>query len=86
MENNKIHNLQIEYGAGLLASCILDVVAFNDREVKMALVSGQSLTVYGEKLKITAFNKQSGELRLSGAVSCVKYSASASAQIKRLFK
>ena len=86
MENNKLHNLQIEYGSGFSASCVLEVNAFNEKEVKILLNSGQRLIVYGEKLKITCFNKQSGELKLSGLVLCVKYSPSVSSQIKKIFK
>jgi hypothetical protein len=86
MENNKNHSLQIDYGQGLMATAVLEVTSFNEREIKLSLASGQRLAVNGEKLKIVGFNRQCGELKLSGVIIGVRYFNSASSQFKKIFK
>ena len=86
MENNKNHNLQLEYGQGLLATAVQDVLSFNEKEVKISLCSGKKLVAIGEKLKISGFNKQSGELKITGEVSLIKYLSSPTSQLRKLFK
>ena len=86
MENNKNHSLQIEYGQGLTATAVLEVTSFNEREIKLSLSSGQRLAVNGEKIKIVGFNRQSGELKLSGVIIGVRYFSGASGQLKKIFK
>ena len=85
MEQNKKHCMQIEYGQGFFAMAISEVVAFNEREIRLRLTSGEKAYVYGNNLKINAFNKQLGELRVVGEVSAVKYLNSAKQKIKKIF-
>lgn len=86
MENTKNHSLTIEYGQGLIASLVSDVLSFNEREITVALSGATRLKIWGEKLKIGGYNKQSGELRVTGSVSCVRYQTSPAGQLKRIFK
>lgn len=86
MENGKNHGLQIEYGQGLMATAVVDVIAFNEREIRFKINSGEKTVVYGENLKITAFNKQTGELKIGGLINSVKYGAKPFGSVKNLFK
>jgi len=86
MEQNLNHGLKIEYGQGLTATAVTDVISFNDREVRVALNGGKRLHVFGENLKISGFNKQSAELRLSGFITAIKYLAQSVSAVKKLFK
>ncbi len=85
MEQNKKHTLQIEQGQGFVASCVGEVIAFNEKEVKIRLISGERVFVLGENLKINAFNKQTGELRVVGVIYAVRYLNSAKQKIKKIF-
>ena len=85
MEQNKKHTMQIEYGQGFCSTAVGEVIAFNEREIRLRLNSGERVCVYGENLKINAFNKQLGELRVVGMISAVKYQFSARQKFKKLF-
>ncbi|MBQ7374198.1 MAG: hypothetical protein IJW64_06560 [Clostridia bacterium] len=85
MDKNIRHTLLIEQGQGLIATAVLEVSSFNEKEIRLNLSTGGKLAVFGEKLKINGFDKNSGELKLSGAVLCVKYATSTSSKIKKLF-
>ena len=85
MEQNKKHTLQLEYGQGFFATGIAEVAVFNEKEIILRLDLGEKLSVFGENLKINAFNKQLGDLRVAGAISVVKYSYSAKQKIRNLF-
>ena len=86
MENGKNHSLQIEYGQGLMATEVGDVTAFNDREIRFITTLGVKTIVCGENLKITSFNKQTGELKIYGVVNSVKYGFKPINSLKNLFK
>jgi hypothetical protein len=86
MELNKNHSLKIEYGQGLTANTVSDVLFFNDREIRVLLEGKSKICIIGEKLKINGFNKQSGELKVGGMIINVKYLASSTSAIKRFFK
>ena len=85
MEQNKKHTIQIVYVQGFFATAVSEVIAFNEREIRLRLATGEKVCVCGENLKINVFNKQQGELRVVGAVSAVKYLNSAKQKIKKLF-
>ena len=76
----------IEYKKSFSASGICDVLAFNEREIKLAIVEGGRMVITGESLKIVGFNKQSGEFKLVGIVSGVKFLSATGSPLKRLFK
>ena len=85
MEQSKNHSLTVEYGQGLVATGVVDVVAFSEREIRLAL-SVSRLLIVGEKLKITGFNKSNGELRVNGVVGSIKYLQAPLSPVKRFFK
>ena len=85
MEQNKKHTMQIEYGQGFLATAVGEVVGFNEKEIVFRLNLGEKVCVLGEGLKINAFNKQLGELRVVGNVLLVKYISSTKQKIKKIF-
>ncbi len=85
MEQNKKHTLQIEHGQGFIAAAVADVLSFNEGQITVRLTSGERLTVYGAGLKINGFNKQSGELKVVGAVQTVKYIPSVKQKFRKLF-
>ena len=84
MEKNTRHTLFLEHEQGRVATSVGEVLAFNEREIRLKLVSNAKLVVIGDKLKINGFDKGSGELRLSGVVCAVKYSSNYS-KVKKLF-
>lgn len=84
MENNKKHTLQIEIGQGFISTSTEEVVAFNEKEIKFRLKSGEKVIVTGENLRINGFNKQLGELKVVGDVSVVKYVQLVGQKIKKL--
>lgn len=86
MEINKNHSLKIEYGQGLTATAVEDLISFNENEIKISLVGKNRVVVLGEKLTVGGFNKQSGELRVCGNIHSVKYLSAHLSPVKRLFK
>ena len=52
MENIKNHSLQIEYGQGMIAGGVAEVVGFNEREIRFKTDSGVKVVVLGDNLKI----------------------------------
>ena len=85
MEQNKKHTMQIEFGQGFCATCVSEVVSFSEREIRFRLTTGEKVCVLGGNLRINAFNKQLGELRVVGVVSSLKYLNTARQKIKKLF-
>ena len=49
-------------------------------------VGGKSVTVTGEGIKITAFNKTTGNLTAEGLFNEIKYNAKKAPLVKRIFK
>ena len=86
MENSKNHSLQIEYGQGFVASGVIEVVGFNEREIRFKTDFGVKGVVLGDNLKINSFNKQTGELKVCGQINSVKYGAKPLSSVKNLFK
>ena len=85
MEQNKKHTIQIEYGQGFISTAIDDVLAFNEKQIILKLSSGDKVQVSGDNLKLSGFNKQLGELRVSGSVVAVKYIFSVKQKLKKFF-
>ena len=82
----KPHNLTVENRVNSLFTGISDVASFNSGEVKMILADGTRLTVTGEKLQITGFDKRTGEIRLAGRVNSLKYADKSIPTVKRFFR
>lgn len=86
MEQNKNHSVKIESGQGFFATAIAEVLSFNEKEIRLAIFGGGRLIVLGENLKISGFNNQLGELKVSGKVLSLKYLSAVISPVKRLFK
>ncbi len=81
-----VPNFTIEYKKSLAASGIADVTSFNDREIRLNLTEGGKAIITGEAMKIVCFEKRTGEFRLAGVVSGVKFSSASQSFIKRFFR
>lgn len=85
MDKNTKHTLLVDYESGVVATAVGEVSYFNEKEVKLNLLTGVRLLIVGEKLKINGFDRSSGELKLSGVVYSVKYCTSTSFKFKKFF-
>ena len=61
------------------------VEGFTEQSLKLA-VNGNKVQIYGENIKITAFNKASGNLTAEGNFSEIKYNYKKPPFLKRVFK
>lgn len=73
MEQTKIHTLNLVGCKEFTASGVVDVLAFGDREIRLSLVDGRKMVLSGENFVMGGFSKQTGDVRLSGRVSSIKY-------------
>ncbi len=86
IENNfEGEKIILEDRKKLSMSGVSTVDGFSEQCLKLT-VSGNKITVFGENLKITAFNKASGNLTAEGVVSEIKYNHKKVPFIKRIFK
>ena len=76
----------IDYMKSFSASGVEDVLAFNDREIRLAFSGGGRARILGEGLKIIEFEKRNGEFKLSGAVVGLKFSNGLGGAMKRFLK
>lgn len=67
-------------------SGVLEVLGFNEREVRLKLKNGNGMTFIGEGLKIGGFNKESGNFCLDGKIFTIKYSGVKENLLKKVFK
>ena len=66
---------------------VKDVLAFSDKEIKLVVgQNGRRLVLGGEKLKISDFSKQSGDLSVDGEVAFFRYVGAKESFWKRIFK
>lgn len=61
------------------------VDGFNEQCLKLT-VFGNKITILGENLKITAFNKNTGNLMAEGLITEMKYKHKKVPLLKRIFK
>lgn len=81
------HNLVVENQKTLSANSVAEVNGFSDKEILLTLVGGQKITVYGQELKISNFQKQSGAFVAEGEINKIVYHGKPSANFfKRLVK
>ncbi len=87
-EQNKIieaDKLLLEGQRKLSMSGVEAVEAFSEQSLKLK-VSGNKVSITGEGIKITAYNKASGNLSAEGLFLEVKYLQKKAPLIKRIFK
>lgn len=61
------------------------VDGFSEQSLKLT-VAGNKVIIVGENIKITAFNKNTGNLSAEGTFTEIKYNHKKTPFIKRLFK
>lgn len=69
----------------LQMTCVEGVEGFTEQSLKL-IVKGNRVQILGENIKITAFNKASGNLSAEGDFSEIKYNYKKAPLIKRIFK
>lgn len=83
---NDIHNVTIDNFKKVVASAVAEVNAFSDREIKLTLNGGKKLVVQGQNMKITHFQKESGQFIADGEILGLKYLGASQNFFKRLVK
>ncbi len=78
-------NLVLDGRNKLTMTCVEAVDAFSEQTLKLT-VKGNKVTIFGENIKITAYNKNTGNLNAEGDFIEIKYNAKKQPLIKRLFK
>ena len=61
------------------------VDGFTEQQIKLT-IGGKSVSVLGQGIKITAFNKTTGSLTAEGLFDEIKYNGQKTPLIKRIFK
>ncbi|MBQ8197717.1 MAG: YabP/YqfC family sporulation protein [Clostridia bacterium] len=87
MQNNVLDNdkLSLESRNKLTMTGVQGVDGFTEQCLKLT-VAGNKVIVNGENIKITAYNKNSGNLSADGVFNEIKYSSKKAPLIKRIFK
>ena len=81
----EIEKIIIETRKKLAMTKVETVDGFTEQCLKLT-VAGNKVTIFGENIKITAFNKTTGNLTAEGEFQEVKYNYKKTPLIKRLFK
>ncbi|MBQ3115546.1 MAG: YabP/YqfC family sporulation protein [Clostridia bacterium] len=81
----EVQKLILEDRKHLSLSGVEAVDGFSEQCLKLT-VSGSKVVVLGNNIKISAFNKQTGNLTADGDIFEIKYSHKNQPLIKRLFK
>lgn len=80
------HTLQIENANRLCMTGISEVESFSESKI-VAVISGKDrITIIGNNLKISVFQKENGNLRLDGEIRQVTYSAAKLSAVSKIFK
>lgn len=77
--------LMLESRKRLSMTEVSSVDGFNEQTLNLT-VNGLKVKVMGENIKITSFNKTTGNLTADGTFNSVSYSSKRQPIIKRLFK
>ena len=89
MENKnqlaEIEKIMLENRKKLTMTKVETVDGFTEQCLKLT-VMGNKVVILGENIKITAFNKSTGNLTADGDFSEIKYNYKKMPFIKRLFK
>lgn len=80
------HTLQIENRNRICMTGINEVESFSESKV-VAIIGGKDkVIIIGDKLKISVFQKENGNLRLDGEIRQVTYSAGKLSAVGKIFK
>ncbi|MBE5734754.1 MAG: hypothetical protein E7347_06925 [Clostridiales bacterium] len=83
--NNDQEKAVLESRKKLSMTNVETVDGFNEQSLRLT-VAGNKVTVNGQNIKITAFNKSTGNLTADGIFSEIKYNSKKTPFIKRIFK
>lgn len=85
--NNVIENdkLILENRKKLNMTNVSSVDSYSEQVLKLS-VGGNKVIINGEKLKIEAYNKSSGNLIVDGTINEIRFSVNKPTLVKRLFK
>lgn len=79
------NKLELENRTKLSMSGVETVDGFSEQALNLT-VSGEKVRISGENIKITSYNKSTGNLTADGSFSEIKYSYKKQSALKRLFK
>ena len=85
IQEQEIQKLTIEAQKRLFLTGVVSVDGFTETTLKLTLTNGRAL-VLGDKIKITAFNKATGNLQADGEFYQVKFENAKAPFLKRVFK
>ncbi len=77
--------LSLEGRKRLSMTCVETVDGFSEQSLKLT-VNGNKVQITGDNIKITAFNKASGNLSAEGDFCEIRYNYKKAPLIKRIFK
>lgn len=85
--NNVIESdkLILENRKKLNMTNVSSVDSYSEQVLKLS-VGGSKVIINGEKLKIEAYNKSSGNLIVDGTINEIRFSVNKPTLVKRLFK
>ncbi len=81
----EIEKIVLDARKRLTMTGVSSVDGFSEQVLNLT-VSGSKVRVTGENIKITSYNKGTGNLTADGAFSEIKYNQKKAPLIKRLFK
>lgn len=84
-ENKELDRLLIEGQNRLSMTGVSAVDGFSEQQIKLS-VNGSKVLILGENIKITSFNKGTGNLTADGRFFSVKYDYKKQQLLKRFFK
>ena len=86
MEERNVNDKLELFGRRKLAmSAVESVDGYSEQSLNLT-ASGTKVRIFGEKIKITSYNKGAGTLTADGVFSEIKYNAKKTPFIKRIFK
>lgn len=84
-ENKELDRVQLEGRKHLSMTGVESVDGFSEQQIKLS-VNGSKVVIFGENIKITSFNKGTGNLTAEGLISSLKYDFKKPPLIKRILK
>ena len=85
MAENEIEKMLLEGKRRLQMTSVQAVEGFSEQSLKL-IVNGNKVIISGKDIKITAFNKQSGNLSADGDFTEIKFGGEKQPILKRIFK
>lgn len=85
MENIQ-HKIIIENRNEVIITSVAEVLAFNEKEIRIKLKCNTIIKIGGENLKIIGFDNTSGNFKLKGVITSLLYKGKEESLIKKVFK